>query len=121
MISDLRMLSAAFLALWPAGALAATLTPAEAANHIGQIGTVCGTVASAHYAARSRARPTFLNLGKPYPHEIFTVVIWGEDRAAFGESERTLQGKSICVTGTIQSYRGEPELILHRASQLKTR
>ena len=42
--------------------------------------TVCGIVASAHYAASSKGQPTFVNLDKPYPNQIFTVLIWGSDR-----------------------------------------
>ena len=37
----------------------------EASKHIGETATVCGTVASANYATRSRGKPTFLNLDKP--------------------------------------------------------
>ncbi len=46
---------------------AKTLTAKEAAEHVGEVATVCGKVASATYAARSRGRPTFLNLDEPYP------------------------------------------------------
>lgn len=104
--------------LWPAVSFAAPLMPSQAASHVGQTATVCGVVVSAHYAAGARGQPTFLNLGRAYPREDFTAVIWGEDRAAFGDPERAFLGKDICVTGVIQLYRGEPEVFLHRASQL---
>jgi hypothetical protein len=29
----------------------------------------------------------FLNLDQPYPREVFTVLIWGSDRAKFGTPE----------------------------------
>ena len=38
------------------------LSPIEARAHVGEHATVCGTVASGHYAMRSGGRPTFLNL-----------------------------------------------------------
>ena len=79
--------------------------------------TVCGSVASAHYAPQSRGQPTFLNLGQAYPNDEFTAVIWGEDRAEFGKPE-TLAGQRICVTGPLTLYRGKPEMILTDASQL---
>ncbi len=63
----------------------AAISPEEAINHIGQNQTVCGVVASAHYAAHSKGRPTFLNLDRPYPNQIFTAVIWGRDRNNFSE------------------------------------
>jgi len=44
--------------------------------------TVCGKAASAHYADRRKGQPTFLNLGEPYPHEVFTVVIWATTAAS---------------------------------------
>jgi len=72
------------------------LTPTEAASYIGKNATVCGQVASATYAARSRGRPTFLNLDRPYPNPIFTALIWGEDRGKFsGSPEKTYSGKRI--------------------------
>jgi hypothetical protein len=48
---------------------------AEAKDHFGESATVCGEVASTRYVASSKGQPTFLNLDKPYPNQIFTVVI----------------------------------------------
>jgi DNA/RNA endonuclease YhcR with UshA esterase domain len=106
------------LLLWPVAAHPATLAPEEAPSHVGERATVCGVVASAAYAARSNGQPTFLNLGKPYPDQIFTAVIWGDDRSKFGSPESTLRGKNICVTGEIKLYRGKPEIILRDSKQL---
>jgi DNA/RNA endonuclease YhcR with UshA esterase domain len=105
------------LGLAASPALAASLTPEQAANHIGQTDTVCGTVASAHYAERSGT--TFLNLGQPYPRQVFTVVIFRDARALFGEPERTFAGKRLCIRGEIRSYHNQPEIILNRPSQLE--
>lgn len=96
---------------------AANLAPSEAANHVGENATVCGFVASAQYADRSRGRPTFLNLGHAYPNQDVAAVIWGDERSKFGAPE-TLAGKRVCVTGDITLYRGRPEVILHDTSQL---
>ena len=106
------------ICILPPVAHAANLDPREAAGHIGQIQTVCGTVASAHFAFRSRGQPTFLNLGRPYPKEDFTAVIWGDDRAKFGKPE-LLAGSEVCVTGPIVLYRGKPEIIVQSADQLR--
>ena|SRR6266851_2023363 len=43
---------------------ARALSAEDAAKHVGETATVCGVVASAHYAASSRAQPTFLNFDK---------------------------------------------------------
>ncbi len=95
------------------------LTAAEAKDHIGEKATVCGKVASTRYAASSRGRPTFLNLDKPYPNQIFTVVIWGETRGKFGEPEEKYRDKRVCVTGKITNYRGVPEIIASEPGQIE--
>jgi hypothetical protein len=89
------------------------LTPAEATAHVGESATVCGTAASIHQATRSKGEPTFINLDKPYPNQIFTVLIWGSDRYKFGDPEQKYAGKQVCVTGTITSFRGVPEIVAH--------
>jgi hypothetical protein len=63
--------------------------------------------------------PEFLNLDKPYPGQIFTIVIWGEDRGKFGSPEIDYRGKHACVTGKISEYRGTPEMIATCPEQLK--
>lgn len=96
-----------------------TVCPEDAAKFIGQQKTVCGKVASSHYAARSKGQPTFINLDKPYPNPVFTVLIWGSDRGKFEKSPETrYSGKEICVRGIIQSYQGRPEIVVKESSQL---
>ena len=95
-----------------------TITAAEAAKHVGEKATVCGVVASAHYASRSKGQPTFLNLDKPYPHPIFTALIWGDDRPKFDQPEVRLRDKRICTTGTIGLHEDVPEITLRDPSQL---
>jgi len=95
------------------------VNPIDAHKYIGMEKTVCGTVASATYAVRSRGRPTFLNLDQPHPNQIFTVVIWGSDRNKFKNPPETFfKGKRICVTGIIESYRGKPEIIVRGPDQI---
>jgi len=91
---------------------------AEAKNHVGETATVCGKVASTRYAPRSKGQPTFLNLDEPFPDEIFTILIWGEDRAKFGAPETQYRDSDICVTGEIASYRGTPEIVAKEPSQI---
>jgi DNA/RNA endonuclease YhcR with UshA esterase domain len=86
------------------------ITAAEARNHVGERATVCGQVASARYADRSKGQPTFLNLDAAYPTQIFTIVIWGSDRAKFGEPETKYRDKRVCASGVIKNYRGTPEI-----------
>jgi hypothetical protein len=95
-----------------------TLTAAEAKNHLGETATVCGKVATARYAASARGQPTFLNLDEPYPKQIFTVLIWREQRARFGVPEEFFRNKVICVSGRITSYRGDPQIEVTDATQI---
>jgi hypothetical protein len=88
------------------------LTAVEAKDHIGEQAIVCGKVASARYAATTRGKPTFLNLDKPYPNQIFTVLIWGENREKFGTPEEKYRDKQVCVTGKITEYQEAPEIIV---------
>ena len=114
--SSLALAAAALL--WPFAAEAACISSADAQTHVNENTCVCGEVASTRYAAQTGRQPTFLNLDKPYPNQIFTAVIWGSDRAKFGEPEKTLMGKRISITGAIELYRGKPEIILHEPTQL---
>jgi len=79
-----------------AQAQTAHLTAAEAKNHLGETATVCGHVASARFAEKSKGMPTFLYLDAAYPKQIFTIVIWGTDRPRFGTPERTYRDKNVC-------------------------
>ena len=95
------------------------LTAAEAKDHIGEQATVCGKVVSSRYAESSHGAPTFLNFDRPYPDQVFTMLIWGSDRAKFGEPETKYRGKQICVTGKVSAYKGTPEVIASDPSQVK--
>ena len=122
MIGDKKrmLVASVFLALGTALAYAQTsISTVEAKNHVGEKATVCGQVASTHYAARSRGNPTFINLDKQYPDQIFTVLIWGSDRRKFGGPEETYGGRHICVTGKISDFKGVPEIVVYEPWQIK--
>jgi hypothetical protein len=96
-----------------------SISAPEAKKHVGEKATVCGEVVGTHYAARSRGNPTFINLDKPYPNQIFTVLIWGSDRPKFGDPEEAYRSKRICATGKISDYKGVPEIVAYEPSQIK--
>jgi DNA/RNA endonuclease YhcR with UshA esterase domain len=95
------------------------LSATEAKDHIGETATVCGNVVSTRYAASTKGQPTFLNLDKPYPNQIFTVVIWGSKRSKFGAPETDYKGKRVCVNGRIAEYRGVPQIVADDPQQIK--
>jgi hypothetical protein len=97
---------------------AASLTPNEAASHVGETATVCGVVVSTTYAAQAPMAPTFLDIGQPYPNQVFSAIIFDNDRPKFGAPESSLRNKLVCVTGEIFLYQGTPKMILRDPSQL---
>ncbi len=97
------------------------ITDKDAAKHVGEVLTVCGTVFSAEYATEINRHPTFLYFDQPFPNQIFTIVIWGADRAKFPHPpESFYQGKIVCVRGRIRirSFRSKPEIIVNDPSQI---
>ena len=96
------------------------ITAAEAKQHVGEFTTVVGTVVSGKYISRSKGKPTFLNLDKPYPNQVFTILIWGSDRSKFKQPPESLYyGKKIAVTGVIIEYKGITEIIVRNPSQIE--
>lgn len=112
--------AALVLAMWGRLPAQSALTPAEAARHVGEVATVCGTVASATFARSARGQPTFLNLDRAYPHQVFTVVIWGSERLQFDPPpEVAYANRQICVTGRIRTFRGIPEIVVRNPSAIR--
>jgi hypothetical protein len=94
------------------------ITPGHAKDHVGEVRTVCGKVASTHFAANGKNQPTFLNLDEANPKVVFTILIWGSDRAKFGAPETKYKDARICVTGKITIYRGTADIIVTEPSQI---
>lgn len=97
---------------------AAPLTPEEAESHVGETATVCGMVASTNYVPTGPMAPTFLDLGRSYPDNVLTVIIFDVDRPKFGSPEISLQGHTIGVTGEIFRYEGKTRMALRDPKQL---
>lgn len=114
---------------WPIGVLlpllyactasgADGLPAAQAAQHAGEHATVCGVVASAHYAEGTEGQPTFVNLDKPHPDPIFTIVVWGDYRDRFNPPPETWHGR-VCATGVIRMYHGHAEMKVISPAQIQ--
>lgn len=95
-----------------------TLSTSDAAKHIGESETVCGTVVDVHTASSSKGSPTFINLDKSYPNQVFTILVWGSDLSKFNPAPAVWNGKATCVTGKIELYRGKPEIVAHDSGQI---
>jgi DNA/RNA endonuclease YhcR with UshA esterase domain len=64
----------------------------------------------------SRGEPTFINLDAAYPNQVFTILVWGDDRKNVGELPA--EGARVCATGVITDYRGVPEIVVKSSGQL---
>jgi hypothetical protein len=115
----LLLLVLCFVIIFPVHAQSKKITATEAKSHVGERATVCGSVASTHYADKAKGQPTFLNLDEPYPRQIFTIVIWGSDRLKFSEPEKKYRDSQVCVTGKITSHRGTPEIVASDPNQIE--
>lgn len=113
----------AFLVLFsPTANPADHITPTQAIEFIGSNKTVCGKVVSPKYLSTHPKAPTFLNLDRPYPNQIFTALIWGINRSKFSYSpEIALYGKRICVTGEISSYKNKAQIVVEDPSQITSK
>ena|SRR5438309_4433050 len=80
----------------------------DAGSSLGTIATVRGPVVDAHFASLGEGQPTFLDIGRPYPDpDRFSIVIWGRDRGNFAAPpEQTYRGRTICVSGLIDTAAG---------------
>lgn len=97
-----------------------TVKPEDAQKYIGQTVTVCGKIFTARFLEQANKQPTLLNMGAAFPNQPFTVVIFGESRSNFTyKPEEFLNGKDICVTGVIQEYKGKPQMILTKETEIK--
>jgi len=111
----MRILTAFLVALLTAtAALAETISVTDVGTHVGQTVTVEGVV-SGVYTARSGV--TFIDMGGPYPNNLFAGVIFKGDAVTVGDVSG-LRGKTVDLTGTIKLYKGKPEIILKSPDQI---
>jgi DNA/RNA endonuclease YhcR with UshA esterase domain len=92
----------------------------DAINFIGKEACVCGRVVSTKYKENGSTNPTYINLDKKFPEQVFTLMIYGSDRKNFSyKPEEFLQGKMICIKGKIGEYRGTPQIIASKEKQVE--
>jgi hypothetical protein len=92
-----------------------TVSPSEAANHIGEEVVVEGVISDVGFSARSDT--TFLNMGGKYPNHVFTAVILRSAKPLFPEA-RAWEGKRVRIRGAVKEYQGKPEIVLERTEQV---
>jgi hypothetical protein len=118
--STTRLMAALLLAGSASTALAQdAISPEQAARHIGKSGMVCGKVEKTRYAENSEGQPTFLHMGGAFPRHTFSARIPQELRASFRPSPEELEGRDVCVLGTIQRDASRTEIAVRSLSDVK--
>jgi DNA/RNA endonuclease YhcR with UshA esterase domain len=92
--------------------------PDDCPKHVGETVTVEGTVSEVHIDPRSGV--TFINMGRRFPNQPCTGVIFKDDASKFPNAE-SLTGKVVAITGPVQDYKGRTEIILNDPAQLKVK
>lgn len=98
------------------------IKPAEAAQHIGE---TCEIEMDVRSSRRGDRPISFLNSEKDFgDKKNFTVVILEEGLAKFNKSgiakpEKHFAGKRIRVTGTVEEYRGRPQIRADEPRQIE--
>lgn len=96
-----------------------TVAPEQALRFNDRLATVCGRVAEIIYMPELANQPTFIYLDKPFPNQVFEIVIWGNTRPRFQNSpEQMFSGKQVCVEGVVVSLMGIPQIIVDEPTQI---
>ena len=104
----------------------------KAGEHMGEEGTVRGSVKAYNYISGAKGRPYILIFDKPgivkrraafgdlEVPESFKVVIWKDYHKNFPANfAGAYVGHTVCATGLIVDYNGDPAIEAHDPSQLK--
>ncbi|WP_374011596.1 hypothetical protein [Pseudoxanthomonas koreensis] len=112
--------AAALLALSPLAVSAQEAIPAEqAVRHVGKDGMVCGKVEKTRYAQNSEGEPTFLYMGGSFPRHTFSARIPGSQRDKFKPTPEELEGRDVCIIGTIKRDASRAEVEVTSPSNIK--
>ena len=104
----------------------------RAGEHMGGVGTVRGSVKAYNYISGAKGRPYILIFDKPNIIErgsgvsdlevpsSFKVVIWKDYHKNFPANfAGAYAGHTVCATGTIVDYNGDPAIEAQDPSQLE--
>jgi len=86
----------------------------QVSSNIGNSVKVEGVVSEVY---ASRGGTVFVDLDGAYPNEPFTAVIFADDVSSVGDLS-AFDGKRVDVSGTIQLYRGRPEIVVSSREQI---
>ena len=113
-------LIAALLATMPAAAFAQEAVPAEqAVRYVGKDVMVCGKVEKTRWAQNTEGEPTFLYMGGAFPRHTFSARIPGDQRGKFKPTPEELEGRDVCVVGTVQRDASRAEIAVSSPANIK--
>jgi hypothetical protein len=89
------------------------ISPEKAVEYKDQnvVKRVCGNGAT--LVPRGPGRRTFVNFGKPYPNQVFTIVLFVPPSVTFTPTDY------VCATGIITDYEGKPQIELSDPNKLE--
>ena len=131
--SEPKAVAPASAAELAADAAAGYISSSKAGEHIGEVRTVKGKVTEYSYKTGAKGKPYIFvfdeivaradvrgdKMGLEIPPS-FKVVIWKDDQKNFPPNFAAgYEGHSVCATGTIMDYNGDPAIAVHDPSQLK--
>lgn len=115
-----RLLIALLLGACASGAVAQdAIRPEQATRFVGQSGMVCGKVEKTRYAENSEGQPTFLYMGGAFPRHTFSARIPNDQRGKFNPSPEALEGRDVCVLGTIVRDASRAEIAVRSPADVK--
>ena len=88
----------------------------EAIKYVGKEVEVRGRVVS---VTTSPLGTTFINFGGDYPNQTFAGFVPAGSKIASNKRLSLIPGKTISITGTIELYKGKPEIKVVSADQIK--
>ncbi len=116
-----------------ADAAAGYISSSKVGEHMGEVATVKGSVTDYRYNTGAKGKPYIFvfdeivaradvrgnKMGLDIPPS-FKVVIWKDDQKNFPSNFAAgYQGHSVCATGMIVDYLGDPAIEAHDPSQLQ--
>ena len=100
----------------------AQIVSADSAKYYeGKIVTVKGKVFST-YKSQGDKQKILLNIGKPYPEQPFSVVIFEENFSKFSyRPEEFLKDKDITVKGKVTMFKDKPQIMVNNPNQIEVK
>ncbi len=92
----------------------------EVRKYVGTLQNVCGRVISTKYLKRTSGGPIFLNMGRDYPNQQLTGLIWyGRYKSNFSyRPDKFLKRKTVCIKGNVGVFEGTPQIQINSESQI---